>query len=111
MSERIKLPEKGRTPTFFAEYSLITKDSCIIATQGWIEARGRGDEMMDVIRAKLQNVADTKNTVVVHQYEASTLAGKNLIARQPDYHWAGRSSSHNSLYEKRYNPKKGAKKR
>jgi hypothetical protein len=104
MSERYKLPKDGYKADFFAEFVLKEEGNFFIATDGWIQAPHRGDEIMQVVHNELQRIASETGRKVVHRYEADSLAGKKLIQRQSGYNWKGRSPTGNSVYEREFTP-------
>ena len=104
MAERLKLPKSGRTPEFFADYTIFDRGSHLEVNEGWIQAEGRGNEIMSEIINTFQEIATSRQKPLVHLYEASTLNGKRLIKRYPEYQWVGRSSDRNSIYERTYYP-------
>lgn len=104
MSEIVHLPEIGRSADFMAEFTLTEEKGALVATEGWINAPHRGQEIMGIISNKLQEIASSRGQPVIHRYEASTPEGRTLIQKYPEYHWAGRSSDHNPIYEKEYQP-------
>lgn len=104
MQERILLPEAGRTTDFYAEFTLQEMEGFILATNGWINAPGRGSEIMDIVQSKFQEIATTGNVRIVHRYEAATPAGKKFIQKRSDYRWKDRSYEGYSIYEKEFLP-------
>lgn len=104
MAERLTLPHKGRSAEFMADYTLTERGGVIVATEGWICAPRRGNEIMHIVMDELQSIASARGKTVVHEYEASTPKGRNLIQRFSEYQWAGRSATHNPIYKREYKP-------
>jgi hypothetical protein len=104
MHERYRLPDEGRTPNFYADFTIQDEKGYLVATEGWMEAPNRGDELMSIVQSKLQQIATEKGKKVVHRFEAASQGGKKLIQKYSDYRWVGRSSDRNPLYEKEYFP-------
>ena len=104
MTEKYSLPEIGRMADFFAEFTLKTEGDHLVATDEWAYAPRRGNEIIEVIEAKLQEIATNSGLKVVFRCETSTLQGKKLIHKRGGYNWRDRSYEGNSVYEKDFLP-------
>lgn len=104
MGELLRLPHEGRTSDYFAEFTLFDEGDHLVARNGWIQAEGRGRELMDEIQKEFRSIAGKRGKKLVHQYEAKTLAGKKFIHHYLQYQWVGRSTTRNPLYEYSYDP-------
>lgn len=104
MREQLKLPRRGRTAEYFADYTLRDEGERIVATDGWITAPHRGTEIMNEIAEEFQRIARRKRKPVVHRYEAATLQGRKLIHKFPQYQWVERSYEGYPVYEYTYEP-------
>ena len=106
MPERkvVRLPEKNRTSDFYANFTVTEYEDKIVVNEGWIYAPRRGNEIMKLIKNFFSNLAKSRNKKVVHQFEASTLAGKKLAQKNEEYRYKERTSDGNTLYEGEYDP-------
>ncbi len=104
MSEQLRLPRRGRTSEYFADYTLYDEGDHIVAKDGWITAPHRGSEIMSEIQREFRRIARRKHKPVVHRYEAATLQGRKLIQKFPQYHWVERSYEGYPVYEHTYDP-------
>lgn len=106
MSERrvVKLPEERRTSDFYANFTVTEDEEKIVVNEGWIYAPRRGNEIMGIIKKFFSSMAKNRNKKVIHQFEASTLAGKKLAQKNDEYRYKERTNDGNTIYEGEYDP-------
>jgi hypothetical protein len=104
MSEYLQLPEGvERSDGFWADFWIVRVGSQLFA-QGYIHAPGRGDEIISLVQQRLQQEADLRREVVIHEYTAANKASKALIERTVGYKRKKFANGH-EIYQCVYNPK------